>query len=82
MLAGKLAPLAEPALGAAEGASLAAGLAAGVVAISDVLQHNWVPVIATGALLGLAKWGGDALTGGDASKDDTSSLLGSLKKDE
>ncbi|KAH8075634.1 hypothetical protein JL721_1648 [Aureococcus anophagefferens] len=70
MVLSKLAPLAEPALGAAEGAGLAAGLAAAVVGTAEVLKQNPAPVIATGALLGLARWAATELTGEVTTADD------------
>ena len=63
MVASKLAPLAEPALGAVEGAALASGAAGLFITSADLLSKNWGPVLATGALLGVLKWGADKLNG-------------------
>ena len=52
---------AKAALGAAEGAGLAAGFTGVTVAGAEYMKQNLGVVLGLGALLGLAKWAGDAL---------------------
>ena len=65
-LAAKVAPVldstvAKATLGAAEGAGLAAGFTGVTVAGAEYMKQNLGVVLGIGALLGLAKWAGDAL---------------------
>ena len=65
-LAAKITPVldstvAKATLGAAEGAGLAAGFAGVTVAGAEYMKQNLGVVLGLGALLGLAKWAGDAL---------------------
>jgi hypothetical protein len=66
-LASKLSAVADSgaakaAIGAAEGAGLAAGVTGITVAGAEYMKQNLGLVLGVGALLGLAKWSGDALT--------------------